>query len=91
MTDYKNHPAYRQAAELLVSRESLREVLQPTLHKARIDRLTLTNGDGSIRAQWTLQGSIAASDAQRKLKPQAMLLVKLDKLPSKTIKPKDSA
>ncbi len=52
--------------ELLVSRESLREVLQPTLHKARIDRLTLTNGDGSIRAQWTLQGSIAASDASER-------------------------
>lgn len=48
---------------LFVSRESLRDVTQPTLHKARIDRITLRSGDGSIRAQWALTGDIADSDA----------------------------
>ena len=51
---------------LLVSRESLREVTQPTLHKARIDRITLTNGDGSLHAQWTLQCAIDAADASER-------------------------
>ncbi|MBQ2954112.1 MAG: DUF4340 domain-containing protein [Clostridia bacterium] len=49
--------------DLFVSRESLRDVTQPTLHKARIDRLTLRNGDGSVRAEWTLQCAIDETDA----------------------------
>lgn len=48
---------------LFVSRESLVDVVQPVLHRARIDRITLTRGDGSIQAEWTLQGSIEAGDA----------------------------
>ena len=48
---------------LFVSRESLRDVTQPTLHRARIDRLTLRNGDGSIRAEWTLSCDIGETDA----------------------------
>lgn len=48
---------------LLVSRESLRDIVQPTIHKARIDRLTLRDGSGAIRAQWTLQGAIGSTDA----------------------------
>ncbi len=48
---------------LFVSRESLRDVIQPTLHKVRIDRLTLRNGDGSIRAEWTLPCDIDETDA----------------------------
>lgn len=48
---------------LFVSQESLRDVSQPTIHKARIDRLTLRSGDGSIRAQWTLTCDVTASDA----------------------------
>lgn len=48
---------------LFVSQESLHDVVQPTLHKVRIDRLTLRNGDGSIRAEWTLQSAIDETDA----------------------------
>ena len=48
---------------LFVSRESLHEVTQPTLHKVRIDRLTLRHGDGSIRAEWTLPCAIDETDA----------------------------
>lgn len=47
---------------LFLSRDTLREVISPTIHKARIDRVTLTHADGS-RTQWTLQGSITDQDA----------------------------
>lgn len=47
---------------LFVNRETLRKVEQPTLHKARIDQITLTGPDG-IEAQWTLTGSITDADA----------------------------
>lgn len=50
--------------ELFVSRDSLWDVEQPTIHKARIDRITLYGPDSSIEHQWTLQGDIAADDAQ---------------------------
>lgn len=49
--------------ELFVSRESLWDVVQPTLHKARIDRITLLQGDGAVQAEWTLMGRITDSDA----------------------------
>ena len=49
---------------LFVSRESLREITSPTIHKARIDRITLT-GPNSV-AQWTLQGDITDTDAADK-------------------------
>lgn len=48
---------------LFVSRESLRDVTQPLIHKARIDRITLRGSDGSISAEWALQGAITADDA----------------------------
>lgn len=48
---------------LFLSRESLREVQQPTIHRARIDRLTLRSGDGSVRAEWALAGEITDADA----------------------------
>lgn len=48
---------------LFVSEESLWEVTQPTLHKARIDRITLRGSDGSIQTEWVLQADIADSDA----------------------------
>lgn len=51
---------------LLVNRESLREITQPTLHRVRIDQLSLENGDGSLRAQWTLEGGIEAVDASER-------------------------
>ena len=46
---------------LFVSRESLWDVQSPTIHKARIDRLTLTYPDRVI--QWTLRGDISDTDA----------------------------
>ncbi len=48
---------------LFVSEESLWEVTQPVIHRARIDRITLLQGDGSIHAEWTLLADITASDA----------------------------
>lgn len=47
---------------LFVNRDTLRKVDQPTLHKARIDRITLTGPEG-IEAQWLLAGSITDVDA----------------------------
>ncbi len=47
---------------LFVSEASLRDVEQPTLHRARIDRITLTESDGTC-AQWTLTAPITARDA----------------------------
>jgi len=49
--------------DLFVSRESLWDVTQPTIHRARIDRITLRGSDGSIHAEWTLQGMIGQEDA----------------------------
>ena len=46
---------------LFVNRDTLRKVSQPALHKARIDRLTLTEGDSVT--QWVLDGNITDSDA----------------------------
>lgn len=49
---------------LFVSRDSLWEVESPTIHKARIDRITLTGPEST--AQWTLAGDITDSDAADK-------------------------
>lgn len=46
---------------LFVNRDTLRKVSQPVLHKARIDRITLTEGENVI--QWALNGSITDPDA----------------------------
>ena len=46
---------------LFVNRDTLRRVVQPDLHKARIDRITLTEGDRVL--QWALEGSITDADA----------------------------
>ncbi len=48
---------------LFVSEASLREVEQPVLHKARINRITLTGPDGAVQAEWALTADITASDA----------------------------
>lgn len=48
---------------LFLSRESLREVQQPTIHRARIDRVTLLGSDGSMCAEWRLDGEITDTDA----------------------------
>ena len=47
---------------LFVNKDTLRKVDQPTLHKARIDQITLTGPEG-VEAQWTLQGRITVADA----------------------------
>ena len=46
---------------LFVNRDTLRKVSQPPLHKARIDRVTLTTPAG--RTEWTLMGDIHDADA----------------------------
>lgn len=48
---------------LLVSRESLKDVTQPIIHKSRINRITLRGSDSSIQAEWTLRGLVGADDA----------------------------
>lgn len=50
---------------LFISRDSLWAVASPTIHKARIDQVTLTGPEG-IEAQWTLQGHITDTDAADK-------------------------
>ena len=50
---------------LFVSRDSLWDVKSPTIHKARIDCITLTGPEG-IQAQWTLAGNITDTDAADK-------------------------
>ena len=49
---------------LFVSRDSLREVQSPVIHKARIDRLTLTAPDSTI--EWALHGHITDMDVADK-------------------------
>ncbi len=49
---------------LFVSRDSLREIQSPVVHKARIDQITLTSPTGVI--QWTLDGRIIDMDAADK-------------------------
>ncbi|MBR3765075.1 MAG: DUF4340 domain-containing protein [Clostridia bacterium] len=63
---------------LFVSEESLRTVLQPTLHKVRIDRLTLRSGDGSIRTEWTLNGDIDETDAAERWQLTAPFVYPVD-------------
>ncbi len=47
---------------LFPNRDTLRQVTQPVLHKARIDQITLSGPDG-VQAQWTLTGDITDADA----------------------------
>lgn len=49
---------------IFVNRDTLRKVAQPDLHRARIDRITLTEGEQVI--QWTLMGDITDADAADK-------------------------
>ena len=46
---------------LFVNRDTLRAITQPTLHKARIDRITLSGPEG-VFAQWTLTADVTAQD-----------------------------
>lgn len=47
---------------IFVNRDTLRSVTQPTLHKARIDRIRLSDAKG-LQAEWTLDGDITDADA----------------------------
>ena len=49
---------------IFVSRDSLREVESPVIHKARIDKVTLTGPDRVT--EWTLRGDITDADAADK-------------------------
>lgn len=53
------------ADDLNVKKASLMDVEQPTLHKARFDSITLTDAQGNIQAQWTLQGDIGGDADDR--------------------------
>lgn len=53
------------AESLMVERASLHPVEQPTLHKARFDRITLTDGSGATLADWVLQGDIGTNAQDR--------------------------
>lgn len=53
------------AEELMVERALLHPVTQPTLHKARFDRITLADGQGKVLAEWALQGAIGGNALDR--------------------------
>ena len=50
---------------LMLDRGALHPVTQPTLHKARFDRITFRNGQGETLAEWALQGSIGGNAQDR--------------------------
>lgn len=52
--------------DLFVSRESLYDVTQPVIHKARIDRITLRGSDGAVKTEWTLMGDITDDDVSER-------------------------
>ena len=49
--------------DLRVERALLISVTQPDIHQARLDRITVTDGDGTKTLEWKLQGSIMDQDA----------------------------
>lgn len=51
------------AEAIILNKSELHPVVQPTLHKARFDRIALASGEGDIWAEWTLTGGIEAGDA----------------------------
>lgn len=61
---------------LFVNKDTLRKISQPTLHKARIDRITLTQPDSCI--QWTLDGAITDADAADKWRITAPIVYPAD-------------
>ena len=50
---------------LMLDRGALHPVTQPTLHKARFDRITFRNGQGDTLAEWALQGGIGGNAQDR--------------------------
>ena len=54
------------AMDLIQQRGALYSVIQPTLHKARIDQITFAQGaEGEVWAQWTLRGDIGGDAIDR--------------------------
>lgn len=49
--------------DLGIEAELLHPVEQPEIQISRIDRIRILNGDGGIRAEWRLEGSITDGDA----------------------------
>lgn len=49
--------------DLRVEEELLRPVEQPVIHVSRLDRITVRNGDGTVRVEWQLKGDILDADA----------------------------
>ena len=49
--------------DLNIEKPLLRPVAQLEVHSALLDRITVKNGDGSIRTEWSLQGEITDRDA----------------------------
>ena len=49
--------------DLYVEKDLLHPVIQPEIQLGRIDRITVMNGDGTMKAQWELQGRITDRDA----------------------------
>lgn len=55
------------------TRAELHPVSQPVLHKARMDRVTLWGPEGSVQAEWVLQGDIGGNAVDRWLLTQPLL------------------
>ena len=53
------------AEAMMVERELLHPVTQPTLHKSRFDRITFADGAGNVLAEWALQGDIGGNAQDR--------------------------
>ena len=49
--------------DLNTEKELMHPVRQPEIRGALLDRITVKNGDGSVRMEWTLQGQITDQDA----------------------------
>ncbi|MBO4471692.1 MAG: DUF4340 domain-containing protein [Clostridia bacterium] len=49
--------------DLNVTLDMLHPVAQPEIRKALLDRITVKNGDGTIRREWALQGKITDRDS----------------------------
>jgi len=53
------------AEDMMVEKALLHPVTQPTLHKARFDRITFADGGGNTLAEWTLRGEIGGNAQDR--------------------------
>ncbi len=53
------------AETLMTQKALLHPVTQPTLHKARFDKITFGDGAGNTLAEWTLQGAIGGNAQDR--------------------------